>query len=105
MLKRREKERNRVPREWLDQFPMTGRSVLQNCDIVLSTKREPAGCSGNGMEGVIYSLLDSCLPLMSRAVNRSRCGTFDWRAVCGRTARTVRREGRRELSLPLSKSN
>ena len=28
--------------------------------------------------------------------------TTDWRAVCGRTARTVRREGRREPSLPLS---
>jgi hypothetical protein len=29
--------------------------------------------------------------------------TNDWRAVCGRTARTVRREGRRKPSLPLSK--
>jgi hypothetical protein len=29
--------------------------------------------------------------------------TTDWRAVCGRTARTVRREGRRKPSLPLSK--
>jgi len=28
--------------------------------------------------------------------------TTDWRAVCGRTARTVRREGRRKPSLPLS---
>src|SRR4051812_43702144 len=28
--------------------------------------------------------------------------TSDWRAVCGRTARTVRREGRRKPSLPLS---
>jgi hypothetical protein len=28
--------------------------------------------------------------------------TNDWRAVCGRTARTVRREGRRKPSLPLS---
>src|SRR5277367_1899344 len=28
--------------------------------------------------------------------------TDDWRAVCGRTARTVRREGRRKPSLPLS---
>ncbi len=27
--------------------------------------------------------------------------TTDWRAVCGRSARTVRREGRREPSLPL----
>ncbi len=27
--------------------------------------------------------------------------TTDWRAVCGKTARTVRREGRREPSLPL----
>jgi len=30
--------------------------------------------------------------------------TRDWRAVCGRTARTVRREGRRQPSLPLSES-
>jgi hypothetical protein len=28
--------------------------------------------------------------------------TNDWRAVCGKTARTVRREGRRKPSLPLS---
>jgi RNA-directed DNA polymerase len=28
--------------------------------------------------------------------------TANWRAVCGRTARTVRREGRRKPSLPLS---
>src|SRR5208337_2622524 len=28
--------------------------------------------------------------------------TPDWRAVCGKTARTVRREGRRKPSLPLS---
>jgi hypothetical protein len=28
--------------------------------------------------------------------------TNDWRAVCGRTARTVRREGGRKPSLPLS---
>src|SRR5688500_15142719 len=28
--------------------------------------------------------------------------TSDWRAVCGRTARTVRREGRRKPSLSLS---
>jgi hypothetical protein len=28
--------------------------------------------------------------------------TNDWRAVCGRTARTVRREGRRKPFLPLS---
>ena len=27
--------------------------------------------------------------------------TTDWRAVCGRPARTVRREGRRKSSLPL----
>jgi hypothetical protein len=31
--------------------------------------------------------------------------TNDWRAVCGKTARTVRREGRRKPSLPLSWSN
>jgi hypothetical protein len=29
--------------------------------------------------------------------------TSDGRAVCGRTARTVRREGRRKPSLPLSR--
>ena len=29
--------------------------------------------------------------------------TNDWRAVCGKTARTVRREGRRKPSLPLSR--
>src|SRR5271170_1744469 len=29
--------------------------------------------------------------------------TNDWRAVCGKTASTVRREGRREPSLPLSR--
>ena len=28
--------------------------------------------------------------------------TSNWRAVCGKTASTVRREGRREPSLPLS---
>src|SRR3954452_18041542 len=28
--------------------------------------------------------------------------SHDWRAVCGRTARTVRREGRPKPSLPLS---
>ena len=31
--------------------------------------------------------------------------TNDWRAVCGRTARTVRREGRRKPSLPLSRGS
>jgi len=31
--------------------------------------------------------------------------TTDWRAVCGRPARTVRREGRRKSSLPLSTVN
>src|ERR1700722_981917 len=29
--------------------------------------------------------------------------TSNWRAVCGKTASTVRREGRRESSLPLSR--
>jgi hypothetical protein len=34
------------------------------------------------------------LPIFSKV-------TTDWRAVCGRSASTVRREGERELSLPL----
>src|SRR3954471_22282489 len=36
--------------------------------------------------------------------NTPDVGTTDWRAVCGKTARAVRREGRQRLSYPLRKS-
>src|SRR5271157_5245389 len=49
-------------------------------------------------------LLPGCSPSTQLGGRRDNPDeeTTDWRAVCGKTARTVRREGRRKPSLPLS---
>ena len=54
---------------------------------------------GNGVKGgksTPSSRIKDCSPLQQRLNTRDipDAETSDWRAVCGRTARTVRREGR-----------
>ena len=59
---------------------------------------------GNGVKGHVsfaeLGLFTKCRPSCKRANPDEE--TTDWRAVCGKTARTVRREGRPRPSLPLS---
>jgi hypothetical protein len=80
---------------WLSKFPMTGRSVLQTCVIDLKPKGLPADGSGNGIGGA--SLRYSTHPHRFGGfewIFSHDAETLDWRAVCGRTARTVLRSGR-----------
>ena len=68
-----------------------------------------AGVRCRGGEGLRAALVTGLLvgkadAIAFGALAASACPdveTSDWRAVCGRTARTVRREGRRKPSLPL----
>jgi hypothetical protein len=89
-----------------------------DADTGLAARRSDQPAAGqhlvgdHGPESGRSSTLAKCLLRENRAVRASRgpiisetvsmLETPDGRAVCGRTARTVRREGRRKPSLPLS---
>jgi hypothetical protein len=89
--------------QWLSEFPMTGRSVLQNRDIDLKPMGRPAEGSGNGIEGVSlrctrYShRMGLCVDIQSRCGNSQ----LESRVRENRTHGSEGGEGE-SLSLPLS---